>query len=423
MRELIEREATLERIVALLDDAQAGRGRCVLVEGEAGIGKTAVLATAGERARECGVRVLRARCGPLERGHVFGTVRQLLGPVLRDSGAAPRDGLFAGAAQLAAPLLHGEATPPAQEAGDGSDYATLHGLYWLLANLTERAPVLLAIDDVQWSDLPSLRFLDFLARRLDGLPVAVLVAIRSDAYEAEHPALGGLRANHEAERITPPPLSLAGVHLLVAEHLGGESDQALASACREATQGNPFYLHALLRDLALAGDESGIARAERVSALAPRDVTYMIARRLEPLPAAATALAEAVAVLGDGVSLPHAATLAQLDIDEATDVGESLARAGIFDSGGSLAFVHPIVRVAVSDRLGPRQRAERHGAAAVLLGDQGAEPSVVAAHLMLASPGMASAVSNAAGRRRSCAFAWCPGACRGISGARTQGAP
>ena len=114
--------------------------------------------------------MLTASGAELERDFPFGAVRQLLDPVVARADEAERARLFRGGA-VHARALFGDAVPSAD-----ADYATLYGLYWLLVELTERRPALIAIDDIHWADAPSLRFLAFLARRLDGL--RLLVAAR-----------------------------------------------------------------------------------------------------------------------------------------------------------------------------------------------------------------------------------------------------
>ena len=110
----------------------------------------------------------------LERDHSFGVVRQLLEPAVVRADAERREALLEGAASLAAPAVGLAA------GGAGDRFAVLHGLYWLVANLAalEDRPLLLVVDDLQWADAPSLGFLAYLVRRLEGLPVAVAAAAR-----------------------------------------------------------------------------------------------------------------------------------------------------------------------------------------------------------------------------------------------------
>jgi hypothetical protein len=108
--------------------------------------------------------VFRAAGRELERDFPFGVVRQLFDPVLRAAGRADRERLLEGAGGAAAALhLASDGT----ESASGSEFATLYGLYWLVANLTDNGPLLLVVDDAHWSDVASLRFLAFLGKRRD----------------------------------------------------------------------------------------------------------------------------------------------------------------------------------------------------------------------------------------------------------------
>ena len=170
-RTLVERDAELARLDAVLAGARSGEGATLVIEGPAGIGKTSLLASARERAGENGMVVLHARGAQLERDYAMGLVRQALEPVVRDE--RDRERLFAGAARLAREVLL-----DFSERAEAAPVGVLHGLYWLTANLAERAPLLLAIDDAHWADEPSLRFLAYLARRVESVAVALVIATR-----------------------------------------------------------------------------------------------------------------------------------------------------------------------------------------------------------------------------------------------------
>src|SRR3954451_2731541 len=158
---LMERDEELRELDLLLDEAlDGGRGRIVLLEGPPGIGKTQLLDALRGRARERGATVLSARASELDRDFPFGVVRQLFEPpvageVRRHGGANGRHraALLHGAAELARPLFD------ARDAGDSESGSVelFHGLYWLTANLADRGPLLLAVDDVHWADAGSLR--------------------------------------------------------------------------------------------------------------------------------------------------------------------------------------------------------------------------------------------------------------------------
>ena len=168
--DLLERAKEVDEILDLLDRATQGRGGLLAFEGAAGIGKSRLLAAAIEAAHERGMTVTRARGGSLEQEFAFGAARQLLEPLVVAGDPAQ---VFSGAAAAAAPVLgHGVANA-ASDPG-----SVLHGLYWVTANAAESRPLALICDDAHWFDSPSLRFLAYLARRVDELPIAVIVGTR-----------------------------------------------------------------------------------------------------------------------------------------------------------------------------------------------------------------------------------------------------
>ena len=193
---LLERDAALALIDRRLRDAIAGRGSLLVLEGPAGIGKTRLVMAARRRGRELGLQVLSARGSELERDFAYGLVRQLFEAPLVAASPPERDDLLAGAAGRAATLF-GVAPVPEDVAGALLDpsFAILHGLYWLCANLARRRPLLLCIDDVHWADQASLRFLHYLGRRLEELPIAVVAAARPAPPSDGPPRLAALAAS------------------------------------------------------------------------------------------------------------------------------------------------------------------------------------------------------------------------------------
>jgi Rad3-related DNA helicase len=143
---LLERERELAELMDAVAAAQRGRGRIVLVEAAAGLGKTSLLMVAAQAARAAGFTLMRARATELERDFAYGCVRQLLEPVVAKAVGPERDRLFEGAAALSKPLFDPKAAPQPLSSADCS-FAMLHGLYWLLANLAEERPVALSVDD------------------------------------------------------------------------------------------------------------------------------------------------------------------------------------------------------------------------------------------------------------------------------------
>jgi hypothetical protein len=171
---LLERESELAAVAALITS-----GGALVVEGGAGIGKTALLDAACTKASERGWRVLRGCGHQLETGFAFGVVRQLFERELAAADRRARAELLAGAAGAAGELLAPGQPEPGGDRGAGDvSFGIVHGLYWLTANMAEQRPVLIAVDDAHWADGASLPWLTYLATRLDGLQAGVLLALR-----------------------------------------------------------------------------------------------------------------------------------------------------------------------------------------------------------------------------------------------------
>ena len=349
---LVERELELETVERLLAGARAGSGGAVVFEGPAGIGKSSLLAAA-RTAAAAELRVLSARGGELERELPFGIVRQLLEPVVVACDAEEREALLAGAAALAKPVLF--AADP--EAGAEPSFSALHGLYWLTINLADAQPLLVAVDDAHWADVASLRWLIYLARRLAGVPLALVLATRPAEPGPVQELLDELLVIPEVAVLQPGGLSEQAITMLAVQLLAAEPDPSFVTACQRATGGNPFLLLELLRELDRRGIAPSRENAGLASQLSSQGVGRAVRARLRRLPPECTALARAVAVLGDPAEPALAAQLAGLDDDAASRAADALAEAVIFEPGRRLAFVHPLVRSSVYSELSSQERA------------------------------------------------------------------
>jgi DNA-binding CsgD family transcriptional regulator len=381
--DLLEREAELATVVELIGGIGDG-GRLLAIEGPPGIGKTALLAEAKGLGQEAGLQVLSARGSELERSFSYGLVRQLFEPLLVSVPAEERAELLAGAAALAAPLFE-----PAGLAGDpegDSSLAMLHGLYWLTANLAARRPLVLVLDDMHWSDLPSLRWLAYLLPRMEGLPVLVVGGLRPEERGEDGTLLAQIVSDPMAVVIRPAPLSVEVATVFLRERLSASADETFCAACHAETGGNPLLLRELVRAIADEGLVPIEANVPRLHALAARAGSRAVSLRLSRLTAAATALARAVAVLGDDADPHQAAALADLDESTAAEASAALARVDILRPQAPLGFVHPLIGTAVYETLSSLDRDAGHARAARLLAEAGAEPERVAAHLLRAPP-------------------------------------
>ena len=313
----------------------------VLIEGPAGIGKTRLLAAARERAAR-GMTVLTARCSELEREFSFGAVRQLFEPVARDGERRAR--LLAGAATSADGVL---GAPDGDAEGT---FAVLHGLYWAALNLAEEQPLLIAIDDLQWSDRPSLRFVAYLAARLEGAPVLVAATVRSTDPGTDPQLLAEIAGDPLSAAVRPGPLSEAAVADLVRERLG-EPDPGFTAACLEATGGNPLLLRHVLTALEQDGVRPSAAGAVAVRGIGSRAVSRTVLLRLSRLREEAAAVAARRRRARRELQAPRdrSAHRARRGGGRARAAGD-LARADILRPDPPLGFVHPLVRDAVLPR-------------------------------------------------------------------------
>ena len=369
---LVERERELAAIDELLE-----RGGALVVEGRAGIGKTALLDEACRRATGLGREVLRARGSELEDGFAFGVVRQLFERRLGTAEGREREVLLAGPAGAAGALLFGGLADPLVF---DTSFAVLHGLYWLTLNLADEGLLLIVVDDVHWADPASLRWLAHLAPRLDGPAVALLIAARPVPVASAGAPIEVLLGEGRAV-VRPELLSETAVGAIVRAALGdGVSDRVCAAACA-ASGGNPLYLAELLR--AARRDGRPVADLDAAGLLAggSEGVARRVLAGVRSLGVRAVALAHALAVLGDGCELRHAAAIAGVEMPEAMSLAAGLVRVEVLGEDNPPRFVHPVVRDAVAVSLPSDEHDALHRSAARLLFADGAPPGQVAAHL------------------------------------------
>ncbi len=372
---LLERTGELEELSQLVEAASAGAGRMVVLEGPPGIGKTSLLSACGRAAAESGMVVMDARGDRLVMESSFAAVRELLWQHVELAGVHGLEG----ATRQAAPVFE---SAPSVVVDPDQTARVLHGLYWLVASLAEGAAVALLVDDAQWLDAASARFLVYLGRRLESLPVLLAVALR----QGEASELAALLSEQATAVLRPKPLSEGATAALVRRALGARVDDELCRSCHEATGGNPFYLRELMTALSSAGGRPTVAVAETVRSLGVGAIGRSVLVRLQLLGSECERLAQAVAVLGPGSHLRHAAAMADLERDVAEAAADRMRSADVLDGARALSFAHPIVHEAIAAELAPSRCAGLHAKAASLLAAEGAPADRVAAHLLSAEP-------------------------------------
>jgi DNA-binding CsgD family transcriptional regulator/tetratricopeptide (TPR) repeat protein len=402
---LLEREAERLTLASAVRDAAGGRGGLVIIRGPAGIGKSRLIAEVDGLALRAEVTRLDARGTEMEREFAFGGVRQIFSAVLATEKAGQRSGLFRGAASHAAPVFFEEG--PSGAGPPGVDEAILDGLYWLVADLAARRPLVITVDDAHWLDAPTLRWLAYLANRVEGSSLALIVAMRPYDPRADQELLDQLAAHPTAELLRPQPLSADAVGAFADAALQQECPATVKAALAQSTAGNPFYVNEMLRSI-LADEGPGLsADAESVVATPPPSVAESVRRRLSRLAPPCTSLSAAIAILGESWSARLAAGLAGLDEPSAILAAEELIRADILAPGGR-AFIHPLVRAVTYEAIPTLERQRLHREAAALLTDRGADAEQVALQLVSCEPNHSASARRQL--REAAHAAWARGA-------------
>ncbi len=369
---LLEREPLRDELQALVRGALGGRGGVALVEGPPGIGKTALLDDLVGWAAELRVPVSPARAHELEAHVPFAVVRDLLRRAV-DEGAIGVGPLPAAVVRV----FGAHAGEPLDEEDTG---AVLHALYVLAAGLAARTPVVLVVDDAQWADAASWRFLLYLARRLEALPLALVIAARHGAAPR---FVESLLSTSPVRHVRPQPLSAEAVEVVLSERLGRPVGRPLRDACVAATGGTPLLVAELAASLAAAppvGDERDLV--QRLARLAPTGVTRSVTLRLAAVSESGRRVARAAAVLGDGALLGDVADLAGLAEERAAAGAAELTAATLLADATPLSWRHPLLRVAALVGVSAVERASLHHRAARLLDRRGADVGRVAAQLL-----------------------------------------
>jgi DNA-binding CsgD family transcriptional regulator len=333
------------------------------------------------------MRVLAARGGELEGEFAYGIVRQLFEPLLASAVPDLRAELLSGPAALMEPLFDAPQLAASHDAPADGSFAVLHGLYWLAANVASHRPTFLVIDDLHWADTPSLRWLLYLTRRLEGVPLLVAAGTRPPEGEGHNPTLvAELIGDPEAVVIRPEPLGRGSIVVLARERHGLEPDEAFSTALETATGGNPLFVGAVLEAVAQEGISPTTEHVPRLLEIGAQGVSRAVGLRLARLPPEALALLRAASIVGDGAALRHAAALAGVEPTELGPAAAVLVRLDLLRSVDPLEFFHPVVRSAVYETLDVAERDAAHRLAAELLLQAGAPPESAAGHLLRVAP-------------------------------------
>ena len=386
---LVGRKDELARLRRLLEDTPSGESRTLLVRGESGVGKSRLLSAVADDARRNDWTVATGRAYPVGTGVPYAIFADAFRPVLagldRSAISVLTRGSQADLTQLFPSLADEEA---GGELGAGGSPSELKArLFWnfteLLRGLASRAPVLVVLEDLQWTDEPSLELLHFIVRETIGLPIQVIGSY-SDTFRESADALSlteqsllqlGLLDVLRLESLAPSETSE-----LITKTFGTDPSvtREFAALVHGWTRGNPFYLTETLKALV----ESGLLHAregtwlgwEADSLQLPTSVREAVLARMGRLSEAASATAKLAAVLGARVRYDVMRVTSSIDEHDLLSALEELRRRGVLieESDGPeifYAFQHPLVRETVYAELGRAHARSMHAKVAIALED------------------------------------------------------
>lgn len=357
------RTGELGAIAEFLSSACA-RPSGLTIEGEAGIGKTTLWSAAAEQARASGSWVLSARASQAESSMGYAALADLLCDV--------ESSIFVGLPNLQRAALDRVLLRGGGDGPDTDERAVAAAFLAIVETLAADAPVLVAIDDLQWLDASSRAVVTFAARRIKGR-VGVLVTERPEPGCPTAMAWLRVGTKNDIRRIRLGPLSLGGLHALVSSRLGKSLPRPTMVRIAEVSQGNPFYALELARAV---GSPSSTAEQEL-----PRTLTEVVRSRVgdldtevrDVLLAAACVTDPTVDLLAQATDTTAAETVVRLEIAESKGI------VGI--EGNRVRFAHPLLAQGVYTDARPSRRRKMHRA----LAQVEALPEVKARHLALAT--------------------------------------
>lgn len=323
----------------------AGSSRALLLEGEAGVGKTTLWDACREAGRSAGQLVLVARPSEVEATLAFAGLSDLFGQSCQEVLPA-LPGLQRRAFESA--LLLADQPEPTDERAVGA--ATLA----VLRVLSERAPVLVAIDDLQWLDSPSVRALEFAFRRLDAEPVGLVATVRVESYTKRGTTGPLLLPPDRCRHVSVGPFSAGAVFELIRRRLAWDVPRRLLLRLHELSGGNPFFAHELARwTLQTRGGSPAVDDLD-----VPPALHEVLRARLAMLsPETKRVLLVAAAVATPTVELLEAA---EPDLDVVAALHEAVEAEIAAVEAGRARFAHPLLARTLYDEASPRARRDLH---------------------------------------------------------------
>ena len=396
---VVGREAERTRLLELLAATGSGRGRTLLVGGEAGVGKSAFVRQAGDAALEQGYRILYGPTVETDTGYPYAA---FIAAVRSGFRGLEHDRLGSVLAQTAPALA--QLFPELAVSGDRSDIAREEqhrisiAFHDLLSAFAREAPILLVLEDLHWADDASLDLLHYLARELRDARVLILATYRSDEMHRRHPflrVLGAMQRERLLAEIQLKRLTREELAVLIQETLGlrDPATDELRDALFARSEGNPFFTEELLKALVEMGDifrtPTGAWDRKPIEALRiPGSIREAVRDRIEGLSSEAQESLSAASVIGHRFSFEVLRDVLGID-DEAllVHLKQFVDQQLVGEAGESdmYAFRHALTReVVYEELLIPERKVLHRKVAAALSARTLTQPSLLATHLIAA---------------------------------------
>ncbi|WP_424186681.1 ATP-binding protein [Actinokineospora sp. G85] len=338
----------------------------VLMEGATGIGKTTLLGEVADVARARGFQVAGAVTSTLDRFMSFSVVRQLFANLTAGPDARAVESIIG--------VGPGATDQSGADFNELATHETYYELYRLVSGLTDSGPVCLIVDDLQWADVASLRWLNYLMRRATKLPLAILLSYTTGVYPADPLQLAEMQIY--ATRVGLGGFTTEELARFAELMLSRQPEPEFTKACHAATGGNPLVLHHLLSTMR----EPGADVPETPASYGSQELGESVLARLHRESDHLVQLARTIAVV-EPPDLGLAAGVAGMTVPDAADGVRLLVRMGLLTGAEKLAFTHSVIKDAIANSITRAARDDLHARTAASLHASRARAAFIARHV------------------------------------------
>ena len=381
----VERDAERARLRRLVDETLAGRGRLALVAGEAGVGKSRLVAEIGDEAQARGMRVLTGHCVEMSGTPPYLPYVEIIEQAISSprSSVALREALGDVAAEIAriAPALRRafpEIPPAVELPAELARRYVWNSFGEFLGRAAQRQPLLLVLEDLHWAGEATVLLTEYLAPLLPDMPLLVLGTYRDDEVDLQHPlarVIGQLGRRRLIDRVSLRRLSFDGVRAMVQALAKQPVPEQLVRVIDRETEGNPFFVEEVYLHLVESGvllDQHGRVRADlRLDELSvPESIRLVLGQRLARLASSTREVLVAAAVWGRVFASDLVGEVAEADLNQLVDAFDEAEKARLIMAGqtaGELMFSHELIRQTLLSGISTIKRERLHLQAATAI--------------------------------------------------------